>query len=574
MGVPCEDYVHVCNRGTVDVPANTAKIYHWPIGQQAYPTTTPDLSHPQVQTCTIPDAIPVGRCATVATCPGLSANRVMVVNPPNMAGAINECITDNNWTTYKNDGTGKLACKTPECSSSKSQATLATVNMYVMFDKSGSMCSGSASCTAPDATSSWGLTTSALKTFFRDPASAGMNVALRFFPDTVSGSACDSSNCGFNTCGVPLVTLGALGSATASYPPAPTDCTTSTDPHECDLVKAVDSRYPSGGTPIYGALGGALQYMETQAYSAPYQRWVVVFVTDGDPNGCDTDTTHIQQLAQTAYKDFGIVTYTVGIIGSNATFMSDIATAGGGQSFMLSATAADVELVAALNTIRSSSVSCDFPLNQTTALDPSNVSLTFTPTNGTAQSVAKVNSVADCGTGWYFDNPTTPTKITLCPTTCSTVKADLTGKVDVVAACSTQLGSGDIKNTYTATCPSGTVPQWGYLTYAAATPGDGTILFQVRTSDDATTFANEPPPGGLTDVITAHGNVPPFTSNTQVCSMAGPSPCPANVYSALGQVAARRKSIELRTTLTASTTGGSLPVLSAWNVSYSCVDAE
>jgi hypothetical protein len=52
-----------------------------------------------------------------------------------------------------------------------------------------------------------------------------------------------------------------------------------------------------------------------------------------------------------------------------------------------------------------------------------------------------VASEADCtgSGGWYYDNPTTPTKITLCPSTCTDVQNDPSANVSIELGCATQI---------------------------------------------------------------------------------------------------------------------------------------
>ncbi|MEO7330799.1 MAG: hypothetical protein ABI193_19645 [Minicystis sp.] len=70
------------------------------------------------------------------------------------------------------------------------------------------------------------------------------------------------------------------------------------------------------------------------------------------------------------------------------------------------------------------------------AIDPANVAMTFTPSNAAAQGLPHVMNAASCnGDGWYYDNNAAPTKLLLCPTTCTTVKADPGGKLDILVGC-------------------------------------------------------------------------------------------------------------------------------------------
>ena len=66
--------------------------------------------------------------------------------------------------------------------------------------------------------------------------------------------------------------------------------------------------------------------------------------------------------------------------------------------------------------------------------------VTFTPDGGQPEQWPKYANQAACpaaGNGWYYDNDKSPTKILLCPSTCSMVK-NTKGQVDVLFGCATQ----------------------------------------------------------------------------------------------------------------------------------------
>ena len=190
-----------------------------------------------------------------------------------------------------------------------------------------------------------------------------------------------------------------------------------------------------GGTPLYAALGGAEQWAIAYQTAHPSEKVVVILVTDGEPNGCDEDINHIAGLAGSAFSSNGILTYAVGLEGSNVTQMDQIAQSGGtGQGFFIGSGNAQQDLLNALKQIQGSQVSCNiaFPKSQTgTPLDPSKINVNYTPGDGSpTQTLGKVSGAADCTNGgWYYDNEQNPTVITLCPTTCSTIQADKTALV-------------------------------------------------------------------------------------------------------------------------------------------------
>ena len=72
-------------------------------------------------------------------------------------------------------------------------------------------------------------------------------------------------------------------------------------------------------------------------------------------------------------------------------------------------------------------------------LDPNKVNFVYTPTGGSPMTIVNVGSMAGCGggPGWYYDDPAAPTKIIVCPATCTTLGGDPSGKVEVEVGCST-----------------------------------------------------------------------------------------------------------------------------------------
>lgn len=237
------------------------------------------------------------------------------------------------------------------------------VNMFVMFDRSGSMneCADGTDfivgepCASPP--SRWDLASFGLHGFFRDPAAAGLGVALRFFPHDLPALGCDGGQtgaCDSAACAVPLVDVARL-----TADPAPTDS------HEALLGDAIDGSVPlvmstSGGTPIYPALEGALIWAVTRQAGYPDETTVVVFVTDGEPNGCNEDWDAITQLSADALASSNVRTFAVGLTdlngaGVSMADMDSLASAGGTQQayFVSDSPDASAELLAALNAIRS-----------------------------------------------------------------------------------------------------------------------------------------------------------------------------------------------------------------------------
>lgn len=68
------------------------------------------------------------------------------------------------------------------------------------------------------------------------------------------------------------------------------------------------------------------------------------------------------------------------------------------------------------------------------------VNVNYTPSGGVAQPIFHVKAEADCGPqgGWFYDDNANPMTVKVCPSTCSTIKADQNGKIDILFGCATQ----------------------------------------------------------------------------------------------------------------------------------------
>ena len=335
------------------------------------------------------------------------------------------------------------------CGADVQQAMLVPVNMFVMFDRSGSMDDEADETTGA---TRWELASAALTTFFQDPTAAGLGVALRFFPHDLPAAGCqgdDEGACDAAACSEPLVPMSAA--PTTALPMLMTD-PAPTDSHEGALVAAIMTSAPGndpdngGGTPIYAALDGSLRWASAYQMAHPYpqQQTVVVFVTDGAPNGCEEEFDLISALAADAYAATGVTTYTIGLTGSNEDDMQQVAEAGNGDSFFVDdgPTAAQ-DLVAALQAIQGSVLDCDFAIPVPTdggMADPTQVNVQYTPMTGAMPvPFTRVPSAADCATSqsWYYDDPMAPTRIHLCPNVCDTVRANPTAGISIAIGCAT-----------------------------------------------------------------------------------------------------------------------------------------
>lgn len=308
-----------------------------------------------------------------------------------------------------------------ECATASDEATLVPLNMILMFDRSSSMYEEN----------KWNDATGALSAFLKDPESAGLRVALRFFP----ADSCNESSCDIEACSQPAVESAALTSASAP-----------TDAQESALLSAIHNEIPNGdATPMYPALGGAERWAMEYVAAHPTEKAVVILVTDGNPNGCEQATDAIASLAEDAFTQSGVYTYAVGLAGSAEDLMNTIAARGGTTEgiFIGSGTDAQEDLLLALKAIQGSQLSCEFPMPDSSngqEIDPHKVNVTYTPGGGgPGSTIRQVHSAAQCTTGgWYYDNAANPSKITLCPQTCHVVQSEGQGKIEIVIGCATE----------------------------------------------------------------------------------------------------------------------------------------
>lgn len=545
-GPACDGKVPVCNVGTQAAPAGV-RVIHFPANSSQYPKCAPDQSHPQTKTCgPTTQPIPPGQCVTV-DCPTLTnGNREIMVNPPGV-GQLAECSCKDNWSLYS----GNTTCGPPACAADVASAAVKKVNMLLTVDRSGSMSGGK-----------WTGTKAALNAFFGSPSSAGLGVALEFWSTGASAATGDGcgNNCSDSTnCANPMVPLGTLSASAAP-----------TDAHEQALKNGLATMTPSGMTPTYPALEGALLWASNNLQTDPNNIYVVVLVTDGDPTQCQTNVTAISALAASAYLTYGVRTYVIGMQGATIANLNAISNAGGtGNALVISGTnsnSVETQLVTALTNIAKENATCSLALPAAGLFDPNDVTVTFTPSAGGTVLLPQRWDLAACGSsgGWTFDNNSAPTKVELCPSSCASAQQDPGGKISFNVGCPKNASSMTHVEQYQAKCPSGTKPVWGLLTWNASTPGGSSVSFRARTA---------PTNGGLASAGWHDLGAAQASPNTQSCALGGPAPlCPVDVYSKLGSPDQQHEWLELAIDLTPA--GASSPMVDQWKLSYSCPPGE
>lgn len=320
--------------------------------------------------------------------------------------------------TSTESGTGTFK----ECATTSEVAATLPLNMFLAIDKSGSM----------DSDGKWEKAKAAFLGYFQDPANANpeskINVALRFWPD----GDCNANSCDINACSQPQVALGPLA-----------------DPaHVQSLVSLYNSKGPDGNTPMYAALGGAAKWgIENAQTGEGATATVIVFVTDGEPVGCDENINNIAQHAANAYSSAKVQTFAVGLAGSNEGDMTTIATAGNTTTpFLIGNGNAQADLAAALKEIQKTTLACVFAMPEAQGgkpIDKELVNLTYTPANAEPITILKVKDPTGCeaagGWGWYYDDNDAPNVIQLCPDLCKNVQEFEGGEINIVLGCETKV---------------------------------------------------------------------------------------------------------------------------------------
>jgi hypothetical protein len=335
-----------------------------------------------------------------------------------------------------------------ECAGQALAAQPIGLDMYVVLDRSGSMEEGAPEDTPGDCTlnltgtpsvpSKWCLATHALAKYFASPGAVNNRASLQYFP--LEGEEGDDAVCTGGMISQAQVPLSALPVAAA------TDA----------LIQSLDAAVPDGdGTPIEAALNGMKTY--TSTHQDGTRVMIGILITDGAPTQCSEETTLLASILSTHLATTGLKTFIIGMNGAVDATLETLAIAGGAPPHMdfcgtvtppchyYNVGSGDpAAFASALQQIQlSAALPCDFdipPPPDTQDLDPNLVNVTFTNL-GVANVLGRVSDATACtGDGWYYDNVAAPTKVQLCPTTCTTASmAGEDAKVDITFGCETIL---------------------------------------------------------------------------------------------------------------------------------------
>jgi hypothetical protein len=318
------------------------------------------------------------------------------------------------------------------CAIASSAVELEPVHLAFAFDISGSMGKGDEEW--HDKALKWDPVVLATRSFFEDPASAGLNASLTFFPDDGD----EDERCVLEAYTEPDVDMTPLPST--------------------DFGAAIDAIEPTssddwrGGTPTAWVMRGTLSFV--RAYrDAHAGRFAIVLVTDGYPQGCDDADDTIEAVVAEVEAALGeeVSTYVIGVANPPVPDAPDtvsdlhaIAEAGGTTDAFLIDTgdpeSTSQAFEAAVDQIRETAISCVITIPPPPAgetFDKEKVAVRYESGSGTVTDFTYDPGCARTG-AWHYDDPASPSEIVLCESTCAEVEADPNAALDVQFACEQQ----------------------------------------------------------------------------------------------------------------------------------------
>ncbi len=295
-----------------------------------------------------------------------------------------------------------------ECVNESAEAEPIPLDMYIMLDRSGSMNWGNR----------WNSIKTAITAFVNDSSSAGVTIGLDYF----YGHHCSLSN--YTN---PSVDWGVLPANAGA------------------ITASLNATNPNGSTPTGPALEGAIDFAQTRANSAAGSghKVIVVLATDGEPTSCyPRNINSIGNIAGAGRTGTpSIETYVIGV-GPSTGNLNAIAAQGsvGGLPYMVDGGNA-AQFLAAMQDIRNQSLGCEFtlPVNPSSGnidADATEVGIKY-GSHGTPTPLTQFADEVGCGAndGFYLNNPSNPSAIVLCPSTCGMVQGDSNYIVDLTFLC-------------------------------------------------------------------------------------------------------------------------------------------
>jgi len=303
------------------------------------------------------------------------------------------------------------ACESLEiesgCAGSLYEGEVVPLDLYVMFDQSGSMATVIDEDTGETRIDA---VTSAMQEFLLDWQSAGITVGLGHFGHFPLGE----TSCNENDYAQPVVDMGLLPG------------------HAQTVIDALSDMEPTGETPTAAGIRGACQVTSAWKDDHPGNVVVNLIVTDGEPKapitskeGVCVPTLDDAVAAAAECAEVGVPSYVLGV-GPSLDNLNRIAEAGETSKAHLVAQDSSQGVLDALNAIRGDAqIPCeiDVPTDGST-LNFAETDVVYMDGECVVRRITRVESAAGCDDsdgGWYLEEGTQP-RIVLCDRTCGDVR--------------------------------------------------------------------------------------------------------------------------------------------------------
>lgn len=422
-----------------------------------------------------------------------------MTTPPQTGPVGTETLIGNNTDNGLDDGDPAAISPPESCAGTVMETEtivrMSPVTLYLVLDNSKSMREDPVG-----GITKWDQAVEAFTEFVHDPASEGVGVGIQYFhpaapPEAMAEieaikadlianpPANDSDKCILGPSGIALCgdrieykvdkcdgVVHSKSAVEVGRLPAVADA----------VIQSLKSITPDSNTPTVGALTGGVDFCVKFQQEHPGEKCAVVFVTDGQPNGCGLSLACtpgftpnergdcvdpkaegvLSPIVQTAHDTHDVVTYTVGMAGvieDGFDLLDKLAILGGtdctldvaGKEACNVTETGSQGLLEALSKIRDAvvqtiEVPCVWavpPPPDGKRLDPSlvNVGLSI---NQQKVELGQVAVAADCQSvenGWYYNVPSNPTEILSCPQTCDIVEQNSTDvRVSLEFGCATK----------------------------------------------------------------------------------------------------------------------------------------
>jgi hypothetical protein len=219
----------------------------------------------------------------------------------------------------------------------------------------------------------------------------------------------------------------------------------------------------------------------------------------------------------------------------------------------------------AQDVIVSASASCDVVVESDTPFDPALATVVYSSIDKQGKDVSTrltqvANAAACTSNAWYPSATAGSSTIKLCPTTCTTVKADTNARVWAELACGSEVGETVQSFIYESQCRADQSVVWLDLGYESTIPSDASIAFRARVAADKASLKDA-------DWVSLR------TAKTATAHCPLGAACAVDVYTLLGADNAILPALELEVSLNPSSSGGTAS-LTNWDLTYSCTENQ